>query len=115
MKVIVNEWLNEDAAEPDHSEIYEVDDDIANALVRYVTDGITDKGVGNEVERIKTSWFDLGYNESDISQRDHLAGLFILAYGKPCDCKIDNNVMPRFSTTYTTSLTAEELRSILLK
>ena len=115
MKVIVNEWLNEDAELPEFSDIYEVGDAIVNALIRYVKDGVVDRSIERGVKQIKANWFDLGYIESDISQRDHLAGLFILAYGKPCDCKIYNNIMPRFSTTYTSSLTAEELRSILLK
>jgi hypothetical protein len=115
MKVIVNEWPNEDAEFPEFSDIYEVGDAIVYALIRYVKDGVADQSIRSGIKRIKANWFDLGYNEGDISQRDHLAGLFVLAYGKVCDHNIINNVKARFSTTYTTSLTAEELRSILLK
>jgi hypothetical protein len=112
MKVAVDEWLNEDAAEPERSRVFKLDETTYKALDRYVKGGIVNSGIKEGVTRIEKNWFDLGYDKKDGSQRIHMAGLYV--FDKGVFLKYDGaDIENRFSTTYTASLSLEEIRDIL--
>ncbi len=111
MKIAVDEWENEDAAEAERSGVYELDDKVFDALSEYYKTGFVDPIIEKGVKKIEEKWF-LEYDVRDGSQINHMVGLYTIANG--VFLKYDGtDIKNRFSTTYTPSLSIEEIREDL--
>ena len=111
MKVAVDEWENEDAAKPERSGVYGLDDEVFAALAGYYKTGVVDERIEKGVKKIEDVWF-LDYDRNDVSQRNHMVGLYVMANGNLIEYN-GNCIENRFSTTGTPNLSIEEISDML--